>query len=203
MIAKCLTWIALVAAVAIPVVAASLSPLLQWRTPIYIGAGFAGILGLCVMLFQPTLAAGLLPGLSIKVSRQVHAGLGVALFLLVVIHIVGLWITSPPDVIDALLFASPTSFSVWGVIAMWCILTSAVLVFFRRKFRRHLGVWKFFHKLFAAIAVIGTAVHALKIEGAMETTSKTALCVLVVAISAWVLLDVSARWKALRQRPHS
>ena len=28
---------------------------------------------------------------------------------------------SPPDVIDALTFASPTPFSVWGVIAMWAV----------------------------------------------------------------------------------
>ena len=29
----------------------------------------------------------------------------------VVIHVAGLWITSPPDMIDALLFTSPTPFS--------------------------------------------------------------------------------------------
>jgi len=195
---KCLTWFALLAAVAVPVVAASLSPLLEWRTPVYIAAGFAGILGLCVMLFQPMLAAGLLPGLSLKVSRQVHSRLGVALFVLVVVHIVGLWITSPPDVIDALLFASPTPFSVWGVIAMWCIFASVLLALFRSRFRRHLRVWKLSHKVFAASAVLGTAVHALKIEGAMETTTKTALCVLVVIISFGVLLNINARWKAFR-----
>jgi len=148
------------------------------------------------MLIQPLLAASVLPGLSVKLSRRVHSFVGATLFLLVAIHIVGLWITSPPDVIDALLFASPTPFSVWGVIAMWCIIASAALAVFRSKFRVRMRLWRISHKLLAAVAVVGTVVHALKIEGSMETVSKTLLCVLVVAVSAWVLLDVGARWKA-------
>lgn len=195
---KWIIWFVFIVAAVVPVVAASLSPLLEWRTPIYIGAGFAGILGLCVMLFQPMLAAGLLPGLSIKLSRQAHSRLGIALFALVILHIAGLWITSPPDVVDALLFASPTSFSVWGVIAMWCVIASVLLAIFRAKCRRHLGLWKISHKIIAAVAVIGTVVHALKIEGAMETTTKTALCVLVVVVTFWVLLNINERWKAYR-----
>ena len=187
-------------AVAVPLIAASLSPLLQWRTSVYIVAGFAGILALCVMLFQPLLAAGLLPGLSIKLSRRVHGYAGGALFLLVIIHIIGLWITSPPDVIDALLFASPTPFSVWGVIAMWCTFASVALAVFRHKFRLRMRLWRMAHKLLVAVIVVGTVVHALKIEGAMETVTKTLLCVLVVLVSAWVLLDVGTRWKAMSSK---
>jgi len=197
---RVLTWVALVMAVAVPLVAASLSPLLQWRTSVYIVAGFAGILGLCVMLFQPLLAAGMLPGLSVKLSRRVHGYVGGVLFLLVVIHIIGLWITSPPDVIDALLFVSPTPFSVWGVIAMWCTFASAALAVFRHTFRLRMRLWRITHKLLVAVIVVGTVVHALKIEGAMETVTKTLLCVLVVLVSAWVLLDVGTRWKAMSSK---
>ena len=36
-----------------------------------------------------------------------------------------LWITNLPDEIDGLLFASPTPFSAWGVIAMWAVFAAA------------------------------------------------------------------------------
>ncbi len=186
-------WLAVAAAMIVPVFAASLSPLLQWRTPIYIAAGFAGIGALCLMLLQPLMAATLLPGLSAMRSRKLHRFVGGALAGLVVVHVVGLWITSPPDVIDALLFASPTPFSVWGVVAMWCVFASAVLAALRSKFRLRMHVWKNIHKVLAAVTVVGTVVHALKIEGAMQSATKVMLCVLVLAVSAWVLTGMSAR----------
>jgi len=88
-------------------------------------------------------------------------------------------VTSPPDVIDALLFASPTPFSAWGVIAMWALFASALLAGLRRRLRpRH---WRRAHTLLAAVIAVGSVVHAMLIEGTMETFSKAALCALVVA----------------------
>ncbi|PHR19683.1 MAG: ferric reductase [Hoeflea sp.] len=174
-----LVWAALVIVIAVPVAAAAMSPLLAWRDPVYIAAGFAGVVAMALLLFQPLLAAGLLPGLSGPRGRRVHRWIGSALVLAVIVHVVGLWVTSPPDVIDALLFASPTPFSAWGVIAMWALFASALLAGLRRRVPpRH---WRRAHTLLAAVIVVGSVVHAMLIEGTMETFSKAALCALVVA----------------------
>ncbi|MEM9970867.1 MAG: ferric reductase-like transmembrane domain-containing protein, partial [Pseudomonadota bacterium] len=115
-------------AVLVPLAIAATSPLLQWRSGIYIAAGFAGVLGLALIFLQPLLAGGYLPGLQRGVARRFHKWTGIGLVLAVVIHVVGLWVTSPPDVIDALLFRSPTPFSAWGVVAMWAVFLSVTLV---------------------------------------------------------------------------
>ena len=130
-----LIWAALAAAVGVPIAAAAMSPLLAWRGPVYILAGFAGIVALGLMLVQPLLIGGYLPGLSARIGRRAHHWIGGALVVAVVIHVGGLWITSPPDMIDALLFASPTPFSPFGVIAMWAIFAVALLAALRRRLR--------------------------------------------------------------------
>ncbi len=117
-----LIWGAVATAIAVPIVAATLSPLLAWREPVYIGACLAGVAGLGLMLLQPLLIGGLLPGFSPYQAQRVHRWTGALLVAAVIIHVAGLWITSPPDVIDALLFRSPTPFAAWGVIAMWATL---------------------------------------------------------------------------------
>ena len=180
-----LLWIVLAIAVAVPVAAAAMSPLLQWRSPVYIVAGFAGIAAMVLMLLQPLLAAGYLAGISVPQGRRVHRLVGKALVLAVIIHLVGLWITSPPDVIDALLFASPTKFSPWGVVAMWGVFASACLAAFRR--RLHPRLWRLSHKTMAAVIVVGSVVHALLIDGTMETLSKVGLCALVIVVTALAL----------------
>ena len=109
-----LIWAALAVAVAVPVAAATASPLLAWRDPVYIAAGFAGIAAMALMLIQPLLAGGYLPGLPAIRGRFLHRWTGAVLVAAVVGHVAGLWITSPPDVIDALLFRSPTPFSAWA-----------------------------------------------------------------------------------------
>lgn len=114
-------WATVTVAAAAALGVAAFSPLLAWRSPIYIAAGFAGILALVILLLQPLLAGGLLAGIQGQAARRGHRLLGVALLLAVLAHVGGLWITSPPDVVDALLFRSPTVFSVWGVIAMWAV----------------------------------------------------------------------------------
>lgn len=191
-----LIWVALAGVVLVPLVAASQSPLLQWRQPVYIAAGFAGVLALVLLVVQPLLAGGYLPGLSAMRSRFLHRWAGAFLVLVVIVHVAGLWITSPPDVIDALLFRSPTPFSVWGVLAMWAVFLSALLALFRKRLRLRPRTWRLAHTAFAFVIVAGTVVHALLIEGTMETTSKVALCGLAVL----ALLKVAAGLRLLPPR---
>lgn len=183
-----LVWAALAVAIVVPIAAAATSPLLAWRAPIYIAAGFSGIIALALMLVQPLLIGGYLPELSVLRARRVHRWIGGLLVVAVVIHVGGLWITSPPDVIDALLFASPTPFSAWGVIAMWAIFAVALLATLRRRLgpRR----WRIAHTVLAVVIVVGSVVHSLLIEGAMETVSKAALCALVLAATIKVIADL-------------
>ena len=123
-----LIWIALGIAVLGPIVLSLNSPLLAWRDPVYIAAGLSGALALALLLFQPLLAIGALPRVGLLTGRRVHRWLGAGLTIFIVLHVAGLWVTSPPDVIDALLFRSPTSFSLWGVIAMWAVFGTAFLL---------------------------------------------------------------------------
>jgi predicted ferric reductase len=188
-----LVWIALATAVCVPIVLAATSPQLAWRGPVYILAGFSGIVALGLMLVQPLLIAGYLPGLSAFRGRRVHHWIGGALVAAIVIHVAGLWITSPPDMIDALLYVSPTPFSPWGVTAMWAIFAVALLAIFRRRLR--LRTWRIAHMLLAIVIVAGSVVHAILIEGTMETVSKVVLCVLVLAAALKVLANLWARVK--------
>ena len=183
-----LIWAALAAAICVPIAAAAASPLLEWRGPVYILAGFAGIIGLGLMLVQPLLIAGYLPGLPAYRGRRAHHWIGGALVVMVVVHVGGLWITSPPDMIDALLFTSPTPFSPFGVIAMWAIFAVALLAALRR--RLGLRTWRIAHMSLAVVIVVGGVVHAMLIEGTMETVSKAALCVLVLAAAIKVMVDL-------------
>jgi MYXO-CTERM domain-containing protein len=191
-----LIWVVLAAAVCVPISAAAASPLLAWRGPVYILAGFAGIVGLGIMLFQPLLIGGYLPGLSGRIGRRTHRWMGGALVVAVVIHVAGLWITSPPDMVDALLFTSPTPFSPFGVIAMWAIFAVALLAALRRRLRPR--TWRIAHVSLAIVIVAGTVVHAILIEGAMETASKAVLCALVLAAAIKVMADL---WPWRRRGP--
>ena len=183
-----LIWVVLAAAVCVPIAAAALSPLLAWRDPVYIAACFAGIVALGFMLVQPVLIGGYLPGLSALRGRRAHRWIGGALVLAVVVHVGGLWITSPPDVIDALLFTSPTPFSAWGVIAMWALFATALLAALRLRLRPR--TWRIAHTFLAVVIVLGTVVHAILIEGTMETVSKAALSALVLAATIKVMADL-------------
>src|SRR3954470_22968177 len=186
-----LIWTALAAAIGVPVATAAASPLLAWRGPLYILAGFAGILALGLMLVQPTLAGGYLAGLAGLCGRRAHRWIGGALVVAVLVHVGGLWITSPPDMIDALLFSSPTPFSPFGVIAMWAIFAVALLALLRGRLR--LRTWRIAHMSLAAIIIAATVVHAMLLEGAMETISKAMLCALVVGAAIKVMADLVGR----------
>ena len=190
-----LTWAALAAAIVVPLSVAATSPLLEWRQPVYIVGGFAGVVAMALLLVQPLLAGNRLPGVP---GRQVHRWVGGALVVAVVVHVAGLWITSPPDMIDALLFRSPTPFSAWGVIAMWALLAAALLAVVRRKMR--LPLWRAAHTAAVTVVVAGSVVHAVLIDGTMGTGSKVGLCVLAVAALAWVVAERRAWAAQLRRR---
>jgi predicted ferric reductase len=187
-------WAALAAAICVPIAAAAASPLLEWRGPVYILAGFAGIVALGLLLVQPLLIGGYLPGPSAYRGRRAHLWIGGVLVVAVVVHVGGLWITSPPDMVDALLFTSPTPFSAFGVIAMWAIFAVALLAALRRRLGLRPRTWRIAHTLLAVVIVVGSVVHSLLIEGAMETVSKAALCALVLAAAIKVMADLQV-WR--------
>lgn len=182
-------WAALVIAIGVPIALAAASPQLEWRGTVYILAGFAGMIALGLMLVQPLLIAGYLPELHAYRGRRTHHWVGGALVVAILIHVGGLWITSPPDMIDALTFTSPTPFSPFGVIAMWAIFVVALLATIRR--RLGLRTWRIAHLSLAVVIVVGSVVHGMLIEGTMETMSKAALCALVLAAGIKVIAD---RW---------
>ncbi|MEM8852694.1 MAG: ferric reductase-like transmembrane domain-containing protein [Pseudomonadota bacterium] len=184
---------------AVPIAVAAASPLLAWREPVYIAAGFAGVVAMAILLIQPLLAGGYLPGLPAARGRWVHRFVGFALLAAVVIHVAALWITSPPDVIDALLFASPTPFSDWGVIAMWAVFATAALVTLRTWLHIRPRLWRLIHTSLALVIVTTSVVHAMLIEGTMGTVSKAVLCALAIAATLKVVIDLRV-WTALTRR---
>lgn len=188
-----LAWAALAAAIAVPTAFAATSPQLAWRGPVYIVAGLAGVAAMALLLVQPLLIANVLPGLSALRSRHLHRWTGGLLVAAVVVHLAGLWITSPPDVIDALVFNSPTPFSPWGVVAMWAVFAAALLAVLRRRLRLSPRTWRLGHVALVTVTVIGSTVHALLIVGTMETVSKAVLCALVVAATAWAVYGLWRR----------
>ncbi|WP_299368285.1 ferric reductase-like transmembrane domain-containing protein [uncultured Tateyamaria sp.] len=188
-------WGLLAVVLVVPLVAAAGSPLLAWRDPIYIAASFAGVLALAVLVCQPLLAGGDLPRLSRPAGRLVHRVLGAAVVGLVLVHLIGLWLTSPPDVVDALLLRSPTPFSVWGVVAMWAVFAAALMATLRRRLRLHPVTWRRVHTALAAVIVSATVIHALLIEGTMEPVTKIAVSIAALAGAAMALWRV---WRRVR-----
>lgn len=187
--ARVALWAALVAAISVPIVLAGTSDLLAYRGAVYNLASFAGIAALALVLLQPLLIGGYLPGLSGPLGRRAHFWIGGALVTAVAIHVGGLWFSSPPDMIDALTFTSPTPFSPFGVIAMWAIAAVALLAAFRRRLGLTPRTWRIAHMMLALIIVAGGVIHALLIEGTMETMSKVALSAMVVGAAIKVMAD--------------
>lgn len=194
-----LIWAVVTGSIVVSFAAAATSPLLAWRGPVYVVAGFAGVLSLALVLLQPLLAAGYLSGLSIGRGRQVHRWFGAALVAAIIIHVAGLWLTSPPDVVDALLFDSPTPFSAWGVVAMWAAFAAALLAALRRPLRIRPRLFRLGHTVLVVLVVLGGVVHALLIDGTMESVSKLVLCALVVTATAVALFNLRA-WTVLTRR---
>lgn len=189
-----LIWAMLATAIGAPIAAAAASPLLEWRGPIYILAGFSGIIALGLVLVQPLLIGGYLPGYSAWRGRRAHQWIGGTLVVAVLIHVAGLWIISPPDMIDALTLTSPTPFSPFGVIAMWAIFAVALVASLRRRWGLRPRTWRITHTLLAIVIVIGSVLHCVLIEGAMESVTKLVLCTLVLAAAVKVMVDLRV-WK--------
>lgn len=180
-------WACLIMLCAVAIIAAAKSPLLAWREPIYIIGSFAGVVALVILLYQPLLMTKKTPGIRLSNARLYHRWLGMSLLLAVTVHVVGLWITSPPDVIDALLFRSPTPFAIWGVIAMWAVITSAIITLLRNQLKLKRPLWKWLHRGLAIAIVLGSVVHALMIDGTMEVISKYLLCLAVVVATLFAV----------------
>ncbi|MGM0585125.1 MAG: ferric reductase-like transmembrane domain-containing protein [Pseudomonadota bacterium] len=194
-----LIWGALAVVVGAPIAVAATSPLLAWRGPVYIAACFAGVVAMALVLVQPLLAAGRLPGLPARRGRRAHRWVGGTLVAMIAAHVAGLWITSPPDVIDALLFRAPTPFSDWGVIAMWAAFAAAALAALRRPLRLRPRLWRLGHATLAAVVVGGGAAHAMLIQGTMGAATKAMLCALAVAAFATAVVDLRL-WALLTRR---
>ncbi len=181
-----LIWAGLGLLLLVPFAAAATSPLLAYRQPVYIVAGLAGVLGLMGLALQPLLVRGVLPGLAGPRGRRLHRWAGRALVLSVAVHVAGLWLTSPPDVVDVLLLRSPTPFSLWGVVAMWAVVATAVLTLWRQ--RMGLRRWRRLHGALALLITGATVGHALLIEGTMAPVSKAALCALAGLAMLWAVV---------------
>ncbi|MEO9594966.1 hypothetical protein, partial [Rhodopirellula bahusiensis] len=91
-------------------------------------------------------------------------------------------------------------FSAWGVIGMWAIFATACLAVFRRRLRLRPRSWRIAHTVFALVIVVGSVVHAMLIEGTMETLSKAALCVLVLMATLKVVADLRVWTKRTASR---
>jgi hypothetical protein len=191
-----LIWCAVALVLLVPLVVAAQSPYLAYRDPTYIVAGFVGILSLILFLLQPLLAGGHIPGLRPRTSRIRHRAIGSVITLAVVAHVGGLYLTSPPDTLDALLLVSPTPFSFYGVVALWGMIITAILVLMRRRLPFRFLHWVVLHNVLAVLIVISTVVHALLIEGTMGTASIWVTCLTVMAATLWVVWDM----RVMRQR---
>ncbi|MCK5931960.1 MAG: ferric reductase-like transmembrane domain-containing protein [Fulvimarina manganoxydans] len=194
-----LIWAALAGAVIAPVAIAATSDYLAYRSGIYIAAGFAGIVAMALILIQPLLAAGYLPGLTILQGRRLHRWVGASLVAAILVHVGGLWLTSPPDVIDALTFTSPTPFSDFGVLAMWGLFAAAMLAALRRTLGIRPAVFRFVHTALAVFVVVTGSAHALLIEGSMGPISKIALCALALVATVKAIADLRS-WALLTRR---
>lgn len=199
-IANFLIWAVPIAAMTVPVLIASASPYLAYRNFTYILGGFAGIVALALLVIQPLLAAGYLPGPGIAKERRWHRWVGTAIVMCVALHVAGLFITSPVDTLDALLLAAPTPFSVYGVTAMWGIVATAILVVARSRLSISHQTWCLIHNGLALAVVVASVIHALQIEGAMEYLSKWAVCLVALATTAITLFEVRVIRPLLRFR---
>ena len=104
---------------------------------------------------------------------MLHIVLGAVILVGVVWHVAGLWLTSPPDVVDALLLRSPTPFSIYGVVALWALMLAACAMALQRKM--HATRARALHTMLVALAAGGTVAHVVLIDGTLGTVSKIAL----------------------------
>ena len=82
------------------------------------------------------------------------------------------------------------------MIAMWAIFAVAIIAALRRRLGLRARTWRIVHVPLAIVIVVGGVVHAMLIEGTMETVSKAALCALVLGATIKVMADL----RVLRRR---
>lgn len=187
-----LVWVVVLALMGAPLLIAATSPLLEGREAVYILGGLAGVFALALLILQPLLAAGYLPGMNVAQARRWHQWTGTALVTALALHVVGLYLTSPPDMIDALLLVAPTLYSIFGVVGMWGVILIVLLVMARSRLPLKPASWRTLHNLLALVVVIASVVHALMIDGAMGSLSKLILCIAVLV--ATTVVTVQLRW---------
>ncbi len=190
-------WAGLAVILLSPVLIAAASPLQEWRDAAYITGGMAGVIALSLLVLQPLLAAGYLPGLRLPAARKLHRLSGALLAVCIALHVGGLYISSPMDALDALLLVSPTPFSIYGVTAMWAVILTICIVTFRRRIRP--GLWRIVHNGLALIIVVSTVIHAVMIDGAMGEWSKWLMCGLAIGATAFAIVHLRLIRKIRRQ----
>ena len=199
-IAALVLWAGLVVAMVAPVLIAAGSPYLAYRNLPYIVGGFAGIVCLSLFVIQPLLAAGYLPGVPSPGSADGTAGSARRSSLCVLLHVGGLYLTSPRTRSMRCCWSRrrrSRSTACWRCGAS---SATAVLVALRRRSGLRYATWFFIHNALALVVVVATVIHALQIEGAMETLSKWLVCLAALATTLVVLLDLRvvkplARWR--------
>jgi predicted ferric reductase len=77
------------------------------------------------------------------------------------------------------------------MIALVPLLAAALLAAFRRRLRLSPRTWRRAHVALVSVAIIGTAGHALLIEGTMEWWSKVGLCAAVVGMTGWAVMKTN------------
>jgi hypothetical protein len=170
----------------IPVIFATTSPYLAYRGPIYILAGFAGIIAMSLLLLQPLLSLPPRRIIAVPAARRWHRIVGTSIIVLVLVHVGGLYVVSPPDTLDALMLRAPTLFSLFGVAAFWgCVLTASLAIT-RRKLPLRPTHWKRLHQTIASAVAIATVIHAVQIEGAMEPITKAGLGGAIILATVFV-----------------
>lgn len=199
-----LGWFAVLAIAVVPVAIAAASPLQASRDGLWVIGGMAGVVALALLFLQPVLIGGFLPLLRPARQRRWHRITGSVVAFLVFLHVLGLYLTSPEDITDALLLVSPTPFAVYGVMGLVGIVLTVCLA----AARRHLGPasWRGAHLFLAAVIVVGSVVHAVQIDGVMGNLSKLVLCGFVSAATLAVILKatlVSRRPRALPARSNA
>lgn len=182
-------WSIVAISMGVPVALATTSPYLSYRSPIYIAAGFVGIIAMALLLLQALLSRPSPNFLSAAPARRWHRITGITITVLVLAHVGGLYIVSPPDTLDALMLRAPTLFSLFGVLGLWACLLTAGLAATRRRLHMRPTMWKRLHQGLASVLAIATVIHAVQIDGAMEPISKILLGATIIAVTAWVALS--------------
>jgi predicted ferric reductase len=185
-----LIWGLVAVCMLVPVGIAAANPLQASRDAFWIVGGMAGVVALALMFVQPLLAAGYLPGASVPAGRRWHRLVGTMVVVTVVLHVGGLYLSSPDDVADVMLLVAPTPFSVYGVMGLCGVVLTAILVAVRSRSGLRYASWRILHNALALVVVISSIAHALLIEGAMGNLSKVILCALVLAATVTVLFRI-------------